>query len=606
MKLPALCLLLAALTTCSAPPPSPPVPPPGDVPLDIATREWVVGLVLDHAFQAQPILPPAALAAVPPAGPLLRTVATRLERGGPFGLWSCMEVQRDTLAAGFERGLDPVAAGLDRVEASVAACRAARSEWSSNSDLLKNLAPRCQRPGRIRDLADLVACLDACGSPSLGQVRRLAAAGRAWRSAAGAARVAVLETGIALAGQLLGDARLLRPPLPDALWALLRAPAEFWLRLEPDLPSYRALRTAHGRYLEIVRRGGWPSLPKSAMKLKKGRKGPAVEALWTRLAAEGYIPDGQTLARRDDEALFDRVLAGALARFQVDHKLRERPRMDKDSLRRLDEPAVRKLARIRGALRRMARAVGPVPGDLILVSAPAGVIEVYFDGRLWRTLRAVLGSRKKAWDPKTRRREYQQKTPELASAVDRVVLNPEWLVPDGIKEKEYDPKLIDEPDWYETHGFRLKTYGGGRELLIQEPGPGNALGRVKFLFPNPYGVYLHDTPSKRLFRRSRRLFSHGCVRVEDALELAAHILARDRGWTWSQVRRALTKDKPTAVKLKHPISVRIVYVTVDAFPGRKPRWLPDWYEQEAQDIEREVKRLKTLVAPSTPKPHVEG
>ena len=560
-----------------------------------------MGLVLDHAFQAQPILPPAALAAAPPAGPLLRTVATRLEGGGPF-LWSCMEVQRDTLAAGFERGLDPVAAGLDRVEVRVAACRAARTEWITNSGLLKNLAPRCRRPGRIRDLADLVACLEADESPSLAPVRRLAAAGRAWRSAAGAARVAVLEAGIALAGQLLGDARLLRAPLPDALWALLRAPAEFWLRLEPDLPSYRALRTAHGRYLEIVRRGGWASLPKDAAKLKKGRKGPAVEALWTRLAAEGYIPDGQTLARRDGEALFDRVLSGALARFQVDHKLRERPRMDRDSLRRFDEPAVRKLARIRRALRRMASAAGPVPGDIILVSAPAGIIEVYFDGKLWHTLRAILGSRKKAWDPKTRRREYQQRTPELASAIDRVVLNPEWLVPDGIKEKEYEPKLIDEPDWYETHGFRLKTYGGGRELLIQEPGPGNALGRVKFLFPNPYGVYLHDTPAKRLFRRSRRLYSHGCVRVEDALELATHILARDRGWTWSQVRRALTKDKPTAVKLKHPISVRIVYVTVDAFPGRKPRWLPDWYEQEGGEVDAEVERLGVLLRVGAPTP----
>lgn len=595
LPIPALCLLLAVLTGCSAPPPLPPATPPGDAPLDTAAREWVVGLVLDHAFQAQPILPPAALAAAPPVGPLLRTVATRLERGGPFGLWSCMETRRDTLAAGFERGLDPVAAGLDRVEVSVAACRTARSEWRENSGSLNTLSPRCQRPGRIRDLADLVACLHADGSPSLGPVRRLAAAGRVWRSAAGAARVAVLEAGIALAGQLLGETRLTRAPMPDALWALLRAPAEFWLRLEPDLPSYRALRKAHGRYLEIVRRGGWASLPKDAAKLKKSSKGPEVDALWTRLAAEGYIPDGLSMAKRDGEALFDRVLASALAQFQVDHKLRERPRMDKNALLRLDEPAVRKLARIRRAMRRMARAVGPVPGDLVLVSAPAGVIEVYFDGKLWRTLRAVLGNRKKDWDPKTRRREYQQRTPELASAIDLVVLNPEWLVPDGIKEKEYDPKLIDDPDWYEIHGFRLKTYGGGRELLIQEPGPGNALGRVKFLFPNPHGVYLHDTPSKRLFRRSRRLFSHGCVRVEDALELAAHILARDRGWTWTRVRSALTKDKPTAVKLKHPVSVRIVYMTVDAFPGRKPRWLPDWYEQEGEEVDAEVERLGVLL-----------
>ena len=587
-------MILLTFAACSAPRPIPLPPAPLDGPLDIATREWVVGLVLDHAFQAQPLLPPSALAAPPPAGPLLQTVATRLEAGGPF-LWSCMEAQGDILAAGLERGLDPDAAGIARVAAAAAECRAARGAWRDASDALLTFSTVCRRPGRIRDLADLVRCLEDDASPSHEVVRRLADAGRAWRAAAGAARLATLEVGVALAEQLLGAPRLLRPPVPDALWSLLRTPEEFWLRLEPDIPSYQALRDAHGRYLEITRGGGWDALPPSARTLRKGSRGPAVEALAARLDAEGYLPAGWRPPRTEGAARFDATLANALGRFQVDHGLSERRRMDKDTLRRLDEPAARKLARLRRGLRRVAAAAGPVPGDLILVQAPAAVAAVYLDGRLWRTLRVVLGSTKRVWDPETRRREYQQRTPELASAIDRVVLNPEWLVPQGIKEKEYDPKLIDDPAWYETHGFRIKTYSGGRELLIQEPGPGNALGRVKFLFPNPHGVYLHDTPAKRLFRRSRRLYSHGCVRVEDALELAAHVLARDQGWTWTRVRRTLTKDEPTAVKLRHPIHVRIVYLTVDAYPGRKPRWIPDWYDQEGAEIDAEVERLRVLL-----------
>ena len=87
------------------------------------------------------------------------------------------------------------------------------------------------------------------------------------------------------------------------------------------------------------------------------------------------------------------------------------------------------------------------------------------------------------------------------------------------------------------------------------------------------------------------------MRVEDALELAAHILARDQGWTWTRVRRALTRETPTAVKLRHPISVRVVYLTVDAFPSRKPRWVPDWYEQEGEEIEAEVERLGVILGP---------
>ncbi len=588
-------LLIVLVAACSASP-LPPSPPPHDAPLNTTPREWIVGRVLDHAFQAQPLLPPSALAAEPPTGPLLRTVAARLEGGGPF-LWSCMEAQRDVLGAGLERGLDPDAAGIGGVAEAVADCLAARSAWRAASDDLQVFSSVCRRPGRIRDLTDLVACLERDASPSLEVVRRLAAAGRGWRSAAGAARVAALETCVALAGQLLGPARLLRPPVPDALWSLLRSPEEFWLRLEPDILSYQALRDAHAFYLKSVRRGGWAPISKAAAELKKGQRGPLVEALNVRLGAEGYIPDGRIPARKDGEVLFDAFIANALGRFQVDHGLRERRRMDRDTLQRLNEPAVRKLARIRRGLRRIAAAVGPVPGDVILVQAPAAVAAVYLDGHLWRTLRVVLGNLKKAWDPKTRRRGYPRRTPELASMIDRVVLNPTWLVPESIKEKEYDPKLIDEPDWYETHGFRIKTYGGGRELLIQDPGPGNSLGRVKFLFPNPYGVYLHDTPSKRLFKKSRRLYSHGCVRVEDALELAAHILARDQGWTWTRVRRALTRETPTAVKLRHPISVRVVYLTVDAFPSRKPRWVPDWYEQEGEEIEAEVERLGVILGP---------
>ena len=586
-------LVFITLAACSAPAP-PPTPPPLDGPLDVATREWIIGLALDHAFQAQPLLPPSSLAADAPVGPLLQTVATRLEGAGPF-LWSCMEAQRSVLAAGLERGLDPEAAGHRRVAVAVEECTAARRAWRAAADDLRTFSMVCRRPGRVRDLSDLVGCLEADASPSLDVVRRLAAAGRAWRAASGAARAATLEAGVALAGQLLGGARLLRPPVPDALWSLLQAPEEFWLRIEPDIPSYRALLDAHRRVLEIVRHGGWTPLPAAASKSKKGHRGPLVEALGVRLAAEAYLPEGWTPQRAAGEVVFDAALSNALGRFQVDHGLPERRRMDRETLDRLNEPALRKLARIRRGLRRMAAAVGPVPGDLILVQAPAAVAAVYLDGRLWRTLRVVLGSRKKEWDPETRRREYVRRTPELASAIDRVVLNPEWLVPDGIKEKEYDPKLIEEPDWYETHGFRLKTYGGGRELLIQAPGPGNALGRVKFLFPNPHGVYLHDTPSKRLFRKTRRLYSHGCVRVEDALELAAQLLARDQGWTWARVRRALTKDEPTAVKLRHPIPVRIVYLTVDAFPGRAPRWVPDWYDLEGEEIDAEVARLGVLL-----------
>ncbi|MBM4370647.1 MAG: L,D-transpeptidase family protein [Deltaproteobacteria bacterium] len=573
-------LLVLLVTSCSSPVPPPPAPPPPprQVPLDAGAAARIIGQVLDQAFLG-----------VPPV-----EATSGVEPRDPFS-WSCLEAAVPILAGGFDRGLDPAAAGLAEVEAAVGVCRAARALWEARAGALVTFPPGCLGPGALEDL---VACTDAAGTGHGDALRGLASAAGGWREAAAAARAAVLGCGGALADQLLGGASHSLPPVPDALRTLLGDPAGFWPPLEAGLASLQGLRLAHARYLELVRAGGWMPLPPEAAGLRRGRRSPAVPALRARLAAEGYLAAPVPAAGEED--LVDGALAAALGRFQVDHGLDERRRMDRETLAALDEPALRKLARVRLALRALSRAAGPAPEDLILVHAPAAVAEVVFGGRPWRTLRVVLGSPRREWVPEKRRRDFIHRTPEVASAIERVVLSPEWLVPDTIKERELDPKLEEEPDWYAKNGYRLRQFPDGRELAIQEPGSGNALGRVKFLFPNDYGVYLHDTPSKRLFRRPRRLFSHGCVRVENALELAAEILGRDQGWDWERVRRAAHRDRPVEVKLLRPVPVRVVYLTVDAHPARAPRWIADAYRQEDSRVTEEVRRLEVLLGEAVP------
>ncbi|MBS0333526.1 MAG: L,D-transpeptidase family protein [Proteobacteria bacterium] len=152
-------------------------------------------------------------------------------------------------------------------------------------------------------------------------------------------------------------------------------------------------------------------------------------------------------------------------------------------------------------------------------------------------------------------------TPILTSTIDHIVLNPPWNVPKGIAEKELLPK---GEAYLAAHGFETKDDGG----LVQTPGPQSALGLVKFDFDNPYAVYLHDTPSKAAFDRDGRAVSHGCVRLEHALDLANLLLATQPGWSPQRVQQVIDGGQTTTIPLSHPVPVRLFYLTAVPQDGR--------------------------------------
>ncbi len=163
----------------------------------------------------------------------------------------------------------------------------------------------------------------------------------------------------------------------------------------------------------------------------------------------------------------------------------------------------------------------------IRINIPQFLLEYYKDGQLQEAHKIVVG---KASGKKVKfrgRMVGENQTPTLTSAIEQMILNPRWYVSDRIR-LELDAEAKSDPDWFTKHGYVSMTshYPWGAPRLFQSPGPKNALGRVKFEFPNPYAVYLHDTPLKHLFARSRRDFSHGCIRVDKALELAETLLKR--------------------------------------------------------------------------------
>jgi murein L,D-transpeptidase YcbB/YkuD len=328
-----------------------------------------------------------------------------------------------------------------------------------------------------------------------------------------------------------------------------------WLDSQPPpSPRYRALVDGYARYLKVSAAGGWPMLT-SATGLRPGANGPQVRALRQRLAFE----DSQVGA---DTPAFDAALAGAVARFQAAHGLPPTGAVDAQTLQALNVPAQARAAQIRANLERLRWLPREEPPTRVEVNSAAATFDYFADGKPAMHMLAAAG-------------KPGDETPILISAIDSIVLNPPWNVPDSIAQAELLPKEAASPGYLEAHGFTTSGDGQGTRL-VQQPGPQSALGLVKFNFPNSYSVYLHDTPSKAAFDRSQRSVSHGCVRLEHAMAFAKLLLSAEPGWSADRVDQVIASGQTTEVKLGRRAPVRLLYLT--AYPeGGGIAFRPDVY-----------------------------
>ena len=326
-----------------------------------------------------------------------------------------------------------------------------------------------------------------------------------------------------------------------------------WLAtLPPTDPRYRALSAARDRYRRMAQAGGWKALPAGPIP-KAGEQSPLVAALRQRLAAEDY-----DTGRGREPDRFDPELVAALERFQGRHGLVADGVLGRGSRAALDMSAEARVQQIELNLERLRWAPAPLPGDRIELDIAAAEAVLYRAGAPRLRMRAVVGA------PAT-------KTPMFASRVETVVFNPPWNVPVSIASKEITPKARKDPTYLVRHHYVLVPTG-----LQQLPGPDNALGRVKFDLPSPFGVYLHDTPSRGAFARPMRALSHGCMRLEKPLELAEELLA-GQGWTPDMVQAAVDAGATRRVALSQPIPLRVVYRTAYVDDAGDLQFRPDVY-----------------------------
>jgi murein L,D-transpeptidase YcbB/YkuD len=344
--------------------------------------------------------------------------------------------------------------------------------------------------------------------------------------------------------------------------AINTAQISAWLdALRPKNPYYSDLMQALANYRTIAAQGGWPSIPPGSG-LKKGNKDRRLPVLRQRLAIMGdldaRLPANQPL-------VYDEATVQAVRRFQTRHSLKASGVVDGATIEALNMPVEQRIDQIRVNLER-ARWV---------LRDPAGKNQVVINIASFKLDFADAAGGH--WDTKVVVGEPYRKTPVIESQIDTITFNPPWNVPQSIAESEILPKIKNNPGYLRAHHFRLESRNPLQ--IVQEPGPGNSLGRIKFVFPNSYDVYLHDTPNQELFGETSRTFSHGCIRMQNARQLAV-LLLNEPEWTSEKIRRVTKSRKTVSKKLKEPVPIAVVYRTVQLIPGGGLGFLRDVYERD--------------------------
>lgn len=510
-----------------------------------------------------------ALRQLPKIGPPLAAVALLLFLSLPA--WA-EETPETSLAEALSQGLDAAAEGAagDRIVEDLRTFYLERDldpVWVTES----GAGPRAEA---------VTAVLAAAGEDGLDPVAYGLEAIRDLLPAQDAAGLARLE--IALSRGLLrflADLGGARAPAGDAELPAGRAPldaaerlaeaaestdlAEVVARSRPQGARYEALSQALARYREIAAEGGWGALPAGGP-LRLGSIDVRVPALRARLALSGDLKSSSSAP----SALYDQALAAAVRRAQQRHGLAPDGVVGPETLAALNVPATRRVAQLVLNLERLRWMSPDLGEDHVYLNLAAASLRLVRAGAPRVELRIAVG------------RPFRG-TPIFSQALTSIVFSPDWTVPPGVFGAELLPILRRDPGYLTRNGFTVfSDWSDGAKVLDpaavdwaaidgtalslklrQAPGPENPLGRISFVFPNDFGLCLHDTPVNGAFETDGQNFSLGCVRVEMPEALAEALLVEVSGWTPNRIASVLAEGTPTAVALPDPVPIHVTYMT---------------------------------------------
>ncbi len=355
--------------------------------------------------------------------------------------------------------------------------------------------------------------------------------------------------------------------------------ADFVKAWEPQIPEYGALKTTLIAYRKLAERGGWPKVPAGEV-LKPEMIDERVPVLRERLAAtDGALP----AAEGADPNLYSADVIDALKRFQKRHGLETDGVLGKQTLFQLNVSVEARIRQIVANLERWRWMPEDLGQHYVMVNIAGFELKRVRKGRIEERMRVVVGL-------------PYHRTPVFSDRIKYLEINPYWNVPYSIATKEYLPQLRRGTRRMASKGF--EAVSGNRVLplsavdwgsysrshfpvrLRQRPGPSNALGRVKFMFPNRFNVYLHDTQARSLFGKAKRAFSHGCIRLARPIDLAEQLLSDLPDWNRNRIQGVLDAKDRTVVNLAEPVDVHLTYATAWQGEGDTVHFAADIYRRD--------------------------
>jgi len=349
-------------------------------------------------------------------------------------------------------------------------------------------------------------------------------------------------------------------------------------QLRPNHPYYENLRQGLARYRSIRDQGGWPEVPTGSA-LKPGMADPRILLVRSRLNVTGELDYADVTSDTYDEAL-----VMAVKRFQENHGLTPDGIVGPATLAAINVPVQARIDQIKVNLERARWVLHDLLDEFVLTDI-AGFEVSYYRGD------------KTIWSAKAQVGKPYRKTPVFKDQISYLEINPTWTVPPTILRNDILPKLAKDPSYLQQMDMQVLTQDGKHinpstinwsqypqkpfpYLLRQNPGAKNALGRIKFMFPNKYSIYLHDTPSRNLFERDQRAFSSGCIRVMHPFELA-ELLLDDPQWTEARIKDVVESKQTTRINLREPVPVILLYWTVNIKADGNLVFKSDVYDRDA-------------------------
>jgi murein L,D-transpeptidase YcbB/YkuD len=306
--------------------------------------------------------------------------------------------------------------------------------------------------------------------------------------------------------------------------------------------SYKLLKDHLAKYYEVAKKGGWQTVTLSGKSLKKGMSSPAVVQIKRRLAVTGDLPQADT------SQLFNDTLEMAVKHFQARHGYTPDGVVGPAIVKEMNVPVQKRLEQILMNMNRMRWMPADFSGNLIMVNIPEFMLHVFEDNKKVFDMNVVVG-------------KEGHNTMMFNGDLNQVVFSPYWNVPPSIVKNEILPALNRNPGYLGGQNMEVVGNEGGLPSIRQKPGGKNALGKVKFLFPNNFNIYFHDTPSKSLFSQDKRAYSHGCIRLSDPFKMAQYLLRNDPEWTPERIQAAMDAGTEKTVRLKKAVPVVITYYT---------------------------------------------